>query len=59
MLALHNLHESSDYVPDETIANSIFRAPSQGGYGVQIARYVWEQYEDVRRGAPPTNIAQC
>ena len=65
VLALHDLHDGPEFVPSEDLANSIFRADAQGGFGVQIARFVWEQYEDARRGAapanrpPPTNIAQC
>ena len=58
VLAVHDLHSTSDYVLDETTADSIFRPDSQGGYGLQLHRFMWEQYEDVS-GAPPTDIAKC
>ena len=58
VLAVHDLHSTSDYVLDEKIANSIFRPDSQGGFGLQLHRFIWEQYED-GSGAPPTNIAKC
>ena len=59
VLAVHDLHSSEQLVMDETTANSIFRPDSQGGYGLQLQRFMWEAYEDVRAGAPPTNIAKC
>jgi hypothetical protein len=59
VLAVHDLHSSEQAVMDETTANSIFRPDSQGGYGLQLQRFMWEAYEDVRAGAPPTNIAKC
>jgi hypothetical protein len=36
----------------------MFLALNQGGLGMQLPEFVWEQYEDVA-GAPPTDIGQC
>ena len=61
-LGLHNLHDGPPYVPSDQLADSIFRPQAQGGYGVQLAQFMWEQYEHARgadASAPPTDIAIC
>ena len=52
------------YIPRE-LADKIFLPIPRGGYGVQLQRYLWTQYENTpaARGtndaAPPTNVADC
>lgn len=60
-LGLHDLHDGPPFVPPASITDSMFLPAAQGGYGLQLHRFIWEQYEHARTDvvAPPTNIAIC
>jgi hypothetical protein len=55
VLAFHDLVRPRSYPPAD-LTNSMFLPVAQGGYGLQLQRYVWEQY---RSPFPPTDIAKC
>lgn len=58
VLGRHDLSLSYYAYPPSTLTDAMFLAPKQGGLGMQLPRFLWEQYEDVAK-APPTDIGQC
>jgi hypothetical protein len=62
-LGLHNLHNGPPYVPPEDLANEVFNTVGQGGFGLQLQRFIWDQYQNSdqtqEQSPPPTDIAIC
>ena len=49
-----------------SVSDGMFRPLFKNGYGMQLARFIWEQYgetkpspEDTGTKGPPTDIAVC
>lgn len=65
VLAVHSPSAQSYSYPPAEVSDRIFRPQVQGGFGVQLPRYVWEAYEDFADEgsppgpSPPTYIAYC
>jgi hypothetical protein len=60
VLGRHTLSITYYAYPPETLTNPMFRAPTQGGLGMQLERFVWEQYEAPPGSKfPPTDIGTC
>jgi hypothetical protein len=61
VLGRHTLSRTYYAYPPATVTDPMFTPPTrtvngQKGYGMQLSRFVWEQYE---KGSPPTDIALC
>ena len=62
VLAVHSPSALRYSYPPATITDELFRPRVQGGFGMQLPRYVWESYEDQDNPpgpSPPTYIAYC
>ena len=52
-LGRHDLRDGS--YPPASLTDEMFRPVGQNGFGVQLARFMWEEYDK----GPPTNIYIC
>ena len=52
----HELSILSYAYPPATLTDVMFRPISQSGYGMELARFIWEQYA---KGFPPTDMYIC
>lgn len=56
VLGKHSLSSFSNNFPPKSVTDDAFIPISQGGLGMQLSRYMWEQYAT---GFPPTDIFGC
>jgi hypothetical protein len=66
VLGKHKLESGSKAYLLPEVAERMFRPLSRNGYGMQLARFIWEQSgevaprpEDTGTKGPPTDIAVC
>ena len=62
----HKLASGSKAYLSPEVSDRMFRPLFKNGYGMQLARFIWEQYgetkpspEDTGTKGPPTDIAVC
>jgi hypothetical protein len=58
VLGLHSLPSDLNVpaFPDPTLTNAMFSSPNQSGYGMQLPRFIWDQYT---KPNAPTNSHYC
>ena len=66
VLGKHKLASGSKAYLSPEVSDRMFRPLFKNGYGMQLARFIWEQYgetkpspEDTGTKGPPTDIAVC
>jgi hypothetical protein len=59
ILGRHRLKQFTPAYPPAEVSKA-FRPTTQGGYGLQLSRFIWESYKaPAGKRFPPTDIAQC
>ncbi len=59
VLGLHEIPidpQNAPAYPDPTLTNAMFSPPNQNGYGMQLPRFIWEQYTNPNA---PTDDRYC